>query len=163
MEKRIIAGLLAAALAQTAFAGLGSNKTLYVGGTWTQYKEGTEGKLDLSSESVAVFVPDAKKAPRVEIPFSSITSLEYGQKAGRRIGATIGWGATTLGIAALPMLLSKKRKHYLSVGYTVNGKDQGVVLEIGKDVTRGTLKTFETRSKKEIEYESEDARKNVGN
>ena len=38
-----------------------------------------------------------------------------------------------------------------------------MVLELGKDVTRGTLFTLQTRSGKEIEYESEDAKKNIGN
>ena len=162
--RTITAGVLIFLLAcQSAFAGLGSKKAEYVGGTWGHLKEKTEGRLDVSGEQVAIFVPDSKKLAKVEIPYSAITSLEYGQKAGRRIGATIGWGATTLGLAALPMLLSKKRKHYLSIGYSIDGKDQGVVIELGKDVTRGTLFTLQTRSGKEIEYESEDAKKNIGN
>jgi hypothetical protein len=143
-------------------AGLGSKSVQYVGGTWTQLKQGVEGKLDLTGTEKAVF--SFEKGATTDIPFAKITSLEYGQKAGRRIGATIGWGVTTLGIAALPMLLSKKRKHFLSVGWTdADGKAAGVVLQLGKDITRATLKTFEVRSGKQIEYESEDAKKNIGN
>jgi hypothetical protein len=149
-------------LPQLAQAGLGSHKAEYVGGTWTKIAQNTEGKLDFGDDSKAVFVPN--KGERQVIAYDQITSLEYGQKAGRRIGATIGWGVTTLGLAALPMLLSKKRKHYLSVGFTgADGKQQGVVLELGKDITRGSLKTFEARSGKKVEYESDDARKHVGN
>jgi hypothetical protein len=143
-------------------AGLDDKKFKYVGGTWTQVKQESEGKLDLSDAKVARFKFD--KSGDVEMPFDNITSLEYGQKAGRRVGATIGWGVTTLGIAALPILFSKKRKHFFSIGYRgEDGSNQGVVLELGKNITRATLKTFETRSGKEIEYESEDARKNIGN
>lgn len=143
-------------------AGLGSRKAEYVGGTWTQLAQKTEGKLDLTGEQTAVFATN--KGAKAAIPYGSITSLEYGQKAGRRIGATIGWGVTTLGLAALPMLLSKKRKHFLSIGYTgQNGKPEGVVLELGKDITRSTLMIFETRSGKKIEYESDEAKKHVGN
>lgn len=101
---------------QTIFAGIGNKSTQYVGGTWTNVAEGKEGKLDLSDPKVARFVIDKKHAP-IEIPYDKVSSLEYGQKAGRRVGATIGLGAATLGLAALPVLLSKKRKHYLTVGY----------------------------------------------
>jgi hypothetical protein len=142
-------------------AGLGSKDAQYAGGTW-DLANGTEGKFDTSNEKFALFVP--KKGSTREIPYTTVLSLEYGQKAGRRIGATIGWGVTTLGVAALPMLLSKKRKHYLSIGYkSADGKEQGVVIELGKDVTRGTLMAMEARTGKKIEYESEDARKHVGN
>jgi len=162
MRRAISLALALLLVAEIALAGIGSRRAEYVGGTWTQFKEGTDGQLDVTGEKEAVFITD--KGGKATIPWDKITTLEYGQKAGRRIGATIGWGVTTLGLAALPMLLSKKRKHFLSVGFTgEDGKAQGVVLQLGKDVTRGTLKTFEARSGKKIEYESEDARKNIGN
>lgn len=143
-------------------AGLDDKKFKYVGGTWSQIKQDSEGKLDLSDAQVARFKFD--KRGGVEFPFEKVTSLEYGQKAGRRVGATIGWGVTTLGIAALPILFSKKRKHFFSIAYQgADGSNQGIVIELGKNITRATLKTFEARSGKEIEYESEDARKNIGN
>ena len=105
-----------------------------------------------------------KKSPPIEIPYDRISSLEYGQKAGRRGGATIGVGVATLGLAALPMLLSKKRKHYFTVGYEdAAGVKQGVVLQLGKDITRQTLTVFETRTAKRVEYESDEAKKHVGN
>lgn len=149
-------------VAQPLIAGLGSKDAEYVGGTWADIKQGTEGKFDVSGEDSARFVPN-KGAPKI-IPYKNVTTLEYGQKAGRRVGATIALGVTTLGIGALPMLFSKKRKHYLSVAYTSDdGKEQGVVIELGKDVTRGTLKAMEARSGKKIEYESEEAKKHVGN
>lgn len=149
--------------AAPAWAGLGSKDARYVGGTWSDIKEGEEGRIDTSGDVALRFAFDRKKPPR-EVRYQDITSLEYGQKAGRRIGATIGWGVTTMGLAALPMLLSKKRKHFLSIGFTAeNGATQGIVLELGKDITRGTLKAVEARSGQKIEYESEDARKNVGN
>jgi hypothetical protein len=105
-----------------------------------------------------------KKTIVGSIPYGQITSLEYGQKAGRRIGATIGWGVTTLGVAALPMLLSKMRKHYFTVDYKdSDGANQGVVLQLGKDITRATLTLFEARTGKQIEYESEEAKAHIGN
>ena len=57
-------------------------------------------------------------------------------------------------------MLSKKRRHYLTVGYKDDsGKDEVAVLEIGKDIVRTTLAIMETRSGKKIEYQHEEARK----
>lgn len=151
----------AAMFSGTASAGLGGKSVQYVGGTWTGIKEAAEGKIDTSDVKTAKFRFGKTQA---DIPYQTITSLEYGQKAGRRVGATIGWGVTTLGLAALPLLFSKKRKHYLTVGYTAaDGTSHGVVLQLGKDITRSTLATMEARSGKQVEYESDEAKKHVGN
>ena len=82
-----------------------------------------------------------------------------GQKAGRRVGAAV---ATTvlLGPIGLVSLFSKKRKHFLTIGYKdANGKDQVAVLELGKDIVRTTLPIIEARSGKQIEYQDDEARK----
>jgi hypothetical protein len=142
-------------------AGVDDKSARYIGGTLA-VPEGVEGKLDTSEERAVKFT--AKGHAPVEIAYDRITSLEYGQKAGRRVGSTIALGVTTLGIGALPMLFSKKRRHYLSIGFTdADGKAQGAVIELGKNITRGTLMVLQTRSGKEVEYESEDAKKHIGN
>ncbi len=46
---------------------------------------------------------------------------------------------------------------------TLQGKPQGVVLELGKDTVRVALSTFEARTGRKVEYESEEAKKHVGN
>src|SRR5580658_1313861 len=100
--KRSVVFLLACALALqgAALAGLGSDKTEYVGGTENQIKEGTEGKSSAKDEKNFVF---EYKDGSLPIPYDEVNDLEYGQKAGRRIG---------LAIAISPWLLfSKKRKH----------------------------------------------------
>jgi hypothetical protein len=57
-------------------------------------------------------------------------------------------------------LFSKKRKHYLTIGFKDEmDKDQVVVLEIGKDIVRTTLPIVETRSGKKIEYQDDESRK----
>lgn len=162
MTRRQLLNCIAAAgtCATPLVAGLDSKKFKYVGGT-LKLAEGTEGRVDTKDEKAVGFV--GKEGIAV-IPYDKITSLEYGQKAGRRVGAAVALGVTTLGIGALPVLFSKKRKHYLSIGFTgEDGKSQGAVIELGKDVTRPTLLVLETRSGKQIEYESEEAKKHIGN
>src|SRR5207237_6848181 len=94
----------------------------------------------------------------VLIPYGLVIVLEYGQKAGRRVGTAV---ATTvlLGPIGLVALLSKKRKHFLTVGFKDDaGKDQVAVIELGKDIVRTTLPIVETRSNKKVEYQDQEAR-----
>jgi hypothetical protein len=81
-------------------------------------------------------------------------------RAGHRVGATIALGVTTLGLFALPMLFSKKRKHFATVGFKDDqGRPQGLILEFGKNINRSALKTMSLRSGIKIEFESEQAEK----
>jgi len=137
-----------------AHSAVRGTKAKYMGGTIAEVPDKTDGELDLSGEDMAVFT--AKGGQKINIPYKSIESLEYGQKAGRRVGVAL---------AVNPLFLfSKKRKHFLSIGYNdEQGHRQGVVFELSKGIVRSTLSTFETRSGKQIEYESEEARKHAGN
>lgn len=133
----------------TAWAGLGSKKTMYVGGTIASVKEGTEGTSSTEDEKVFVF---DYKGGKIAIPYDRINDLEYGQKAGRRLGLAI--------VVSPVLLLSHKRKHFLTIGYTdENDKQQAGVFELGKDVVRVTLASMEARTGKKIEYQDEEARK----
>ena len=153
---RVIAAILLVlfALTTTAEAGLGSHATMYVGGTVTSIKQETEGKSSTDDEKAFLFEYQGGK---LLIPYERINQLEYGQKAGRRIG---------LAIAVNPIaLLSKKRRHFLTISYLDDGeKQQAVVLELGKDIVRTTLASVQARSGRKIEYQDEEARKNgLGN
>jgi hypothetical protein len=123
----------------------------YVGGTISNLEGGTEGSLDTSDPKVIKF--NSKKGS-FEIPYQGITSVEYGQKAGRRVGVAI---------AISPWIpLSKKRKHFLTLGYKdASEKQQGVVLELPKGTPRAVIAIIEARSGVKCEYESEEAKKHV--
>jgi hypothetical protein len=95
----------------------------------------------------------------LRIPYDTIIDLEYGQKAGRRVGTAV---ATTVLLRPIGLLslFSKRRHHYLTVGYMDDeGKEQVAVFELRKDIVRTTLPIVETRSGKAIEYQDEEARK----
>jgi hypothetical protein len=149
--KRTMAFLLVCVLALdfTAFAGLGSDKTLYVGGTENQIKEGAEGTSSAKDEKNYLF---EYKGGKLEIPYTQVNDLEYGQKAGRRIG---------LAIAISPWLLfSKKRKHFLTVGWKDDqDKQHAAVFELGKSIIRTTIATLEARTGKKVDYQDDEARK----
>jgi hypothetical protein len=154
--RRLIASILAPLFLfeAGAVAGIGSHNTMYVGGTITSIKQETEGKSTTADEKVFLF---EYKGGKLEIPYERMNELEYGQKAGRRIG---------LAIVISPIaLLSKKRRHFLTINYVdENEKQQAVVLEVGKDVVRTTLASIQARSGRKLEYQDEEARKNgLGN
>jgi hypothetical protein len=149
--KRVFALLLACIVTFNcvAFAGLGSDKTAYIGGTENQVKDGAEGESSAKDEKVFVF---QYKEGKLEIPYDQVDDLEYGQKAGRRLG---------LALAISPwLLLSHKRKHFLTVGWKdAQDKQHAAVFELGKSVVRTTIATLEARTGKKVEYQDDEARK----
>jgi len=132
------------------WAGLGSSKAMYVGGTTKGIAERTEGTSSLTDEGF-VF---AHKAGKLTIPYTQVNALEYGQKAGRRVG---------MAIAISPLLLfSKKRKHYLTISYLDEQKQQqAAVFELGKDAIKPTLAGLEGKTGKKVEYQDDEARKSA--
>lgn len=150
--KRIIALVLCVSFLNAAmWAGIGTREAMYVGGTITDMKERTEGKPSLQD---VAFVFEHHKTQKLEIPYARINSLEYGQKAGRRLG---------LAIVVNPLFLfSKKRKHFLTIGFMdANNKQQAAVFELGKSAIKPTLSGLEAKTGKKIEYEDAEARKSA--
>ena len=154
---------LALLVESTAFA-IDSKNTGYKGGTITGFdgaKDVVEGTLDTKNPDQLVFTALDKpfRGKTFSIPYNRVIDLEYGQKAGRRVGTAV---ATTFlfGPPGLLFLLSKKRKHYLTIGFKdASDKDQVAVFELGKDIVRTTIPIVETRSGKKVEYQDEEARK----
>jgi hypothetical protein len=95
------------------FAAVRGHKSMYVAGTFTECKSGQKGTIETTGTAF-VFTPDMS-ASAIIIPYNSITAMDYGEHSGRRVGATIALGVTTLGIGALPVLFSKKKRHYLTI------------------------------------------------
>lgn len=127
------------------------DEVMYVGGTISRIPEAIEGYLDTKNEEKLIF---SSPQGSFEIPYKNITSLEYGQKAGRRVGVAI--------VITVWALFSKKRKHFLTIGWTdVENKPQGVVIEIAKGRAKSIITIIEARSGQKVEYESEEAKKHV--
>lgn len=164
MKKQIAAALLVVLVSESSLLALDGKQAAYMGGTFGPYttdKGTVEGKLDTAKPDVLTLTPNEKKdfPTSLQIRYATIQDLEYGQKAGRRVGAAIAT-SVLLGPIGLVTLFSKKRKHYLTIGYQdAQGQDQVAVLELGKDIVRTTLAVVETRSGKKIEFQDDDARK----
>ena len=105
-----------------ALAGLDGKKAAYIGGStkdkdFPPSKEAIEGYLNTSDDAKFRLDWSAKgKTGNFSIPYDKIIDIEYGQKAGRRVGAAVAT-AILLTPIALFLLFSKKRKHYITIGY----------------------------------------------
>lgn len=147
LSRRGVAAIAACLALSVTLSAVPADMAMYVGGTISNLKEKTEGKLSTSNPTALTF--QAKYDAPISIPYKSITSLEYGQKAGRRVGVAI--------LVSPLALFSKKRNHYLTVTYTDGKAEQAAVFELGKDIVRTTLTVLQVRTGKDIEYQDADA------
>lgn len=97
----VIGGAVASAPVMAAVRG---HSSVYVGGTITSIVKGASGHLDTADKSV-VFSPN--KGDDLQIPYTQITALDYGEHVGRRVGLGI--------VVAWPLLFSHKKRHYLTI------------------------------------------------
>ena len=121
-------------------AAVRGDKAMYVGGTVTEIPEKQKGKLNLEGQEVMVFNWKKKKVEHQwELPYTQISRMEYGQKAGRRVGVAI---------AVNPLFLfSKKRKHYFTFHFIDNdGAGQAAVFELSKKIYRPVWATLEAKT-----------------
>ncbi len=86
-------------------AAVRGTEVMYVGGTVGDLPQATTGRMDLSDAKLLRFT---SSKGNFDIPYDGITSLEYGQKAGRRLGVAV--------VITVWALFSKKRKHFLTIG-----------------------------------------------
>ena len=121
----------------------------YAGGTAAQLENGGTGSIELSdARYLAVY---AKKT-QIRIPYDHINLIEYGQQVDRRLALAV--------VISPVFLLSKKRKHFLTLGYTDDaGRQQAMVFRVDKSGIRATLVSLEARTGLKVQYQDEEARK----
>ena len=88
----------------------------------------------------------------IRVPYERINQLEYGQKVDRRL-----WEAVLLS----PLfVLSKKRDHYVTVGFELEGgQQQALLFRVEKDDVRALLVSLEARTGRKVTYQDNEARK----
>lgn len=121
----------------------------YVGGTLVTVEMGAGGSLRTNDPISLVFLT---KRNAVRVPYERINLLEYGQKVNRRLAEAI--------LISPLMILSKKRAHYVTVGFeTEDGKQQAMLFRVDKDAIRSVLVSLEARTGRKVTFMDEEARK----
>ena len=121
----------------------------YIGGTAEKLVAGTSGAIAVGDQQYFAFY---SRRSNVRVAYRNINLLEYGQTVGRRLDLAI--------IISPAFLLVKKRKHFLTVGYTDDdGRQQALVFRVDKNDIRATLASLEARTGQRVQYQDEEARK----
>ena len=132
-----------------ALAGDAGDHVHYMGGTISALPTKTEGFINTKGEEIFLF---QSKGVTVQIPYEKINVLEYGQRVSRRYAEAV--------LLSPVFLLSKTRKHYLTVEFTDDqGRQQAMVFLVSKNDVRSLLVILEAKSGRRIEYQDDDARR----
>ena len=136
----LLAGLAGLAMAQSSVE--------YVGGT-APLAAGTHGSIALSDDRYMAFYAGKSQ---VRVAYDRVNLVEYGQQVDRRLALAL--------VISPVFLLSKSRKHFLTIGYAgEDGKQQAMVFRVDKNGIRPTLVALEARTGLKVQYQDEEARK----
>jgi len=140
---------MTAALSGALLAGDVGDRVRYIGGTISVLPTKTAGLIDTREEDVLLF---QSKGITVQVPYDKINLLEYGQRISRHYAEAI--------LISPVFLLSKKKTHYLTIGFTDDhGRQQAMIFQVGKNEVRAMLVVVEAKSGRRVEYQDDDARR----
>jgi len=143
----LLSGLL---LAQTLPAGQPGFRAELIGGTLPGIAAKSSAEIDLRSTDNLLLRSGREE---VRIPYGRVNALEYGQNVSRRYAAAV--------LVSPVFLLSKSRKHFVTVGYADSeGRQQALVFRVSKGDIRPVLAGLEARTGRRVEYQDDNARKN---
>ena len=124
-------------------------RVTYVGGTMAGVKTRADARIDMLGADALTF---SSKTASVRIPYKDINTLEYGMRVSRRYVEAV--------LISPVFLVAKRKTHFLTIGFSdADGKQQALVLQVGKDEIRPLLVSLEARTGRRIEFQDEDARR----
>lgn len=142
-------GLILVLSGACLLAGSKGGHAEYVGGTIAEIPERCGGTVNAVDGEFLVF--SSRKASW-RVPYDHINLLEYGQKVDRRYMAAV--------LVSPLLLLSKKREHFLTVGYEdETGHQQAMIFRVNKSDIRAMLVSLEARTGRRVDFQDDEARK----
>ena len=125
----------------------------YIGGTAPQLAAGMQGAFVLADDRyLAVYMDKTAGKIQIRVAYDRVNLVEYGQQVDRRLALAL--------VISPVFLLSKSRKHFLTIGYSgEDGKQQAMVFCVDKNSIRPTLAGLEARTGLKVQYQDEQARK----
>jgi hypothetical protein len=136
-------------VAGAGFAADSALRVEVIGGTVAEMPPKSKLRIDITGPESLHLKADKFD---LQVLYSKINTLEYGQNVSRRYAAAI--------IISPVLLLSKSRRHYLTLGYAdAEGRQQALVLRVDKQDIRALLVGLEARTGRRVEYQDQEARK----
>ena len=121
----------------------------YVGGTVAAISTNSDGLIRTTDD---LFLEYKYKGREMHVEYNKINLIEYGQNVDRRY--------IMAALVSPLFLLSKKRQHFLSLGYTDGeGRQQAMVFQVDKSKIRALLVSLEARTGLKVQFQDEQARK----
>src|SRR6185295_15739693 len=118
-------------------------KAQFIGGTLSGVSAKSSARVDLTGADAMLFRCDKTET---SIAYRRINNVEYGQNVSRRYAAAV--------LISPLLLLSKSRKHYVTIGYAdAEGQQQALVFRVEKGDIRSVLAGLEARTGRRIEYQ----------
>jgi hypothetical protein len=141
--------LLACLVLLPAMAGDRGVRTQFIGGTVTGIAARSGARIDLTGTEEFTY---RSAATELRVSYAKVNTIEYGQNVSRRYAAAV--------LISPVLLLSKSRKHFVTIGYTDgDGRQQALVFRVHKGDIRGVLSSLEARTGRRVEYQDDEARK----
>jgi hypothetical protein len=112
-------------------------------------KADSDGKLSATDD---LFLEYKCKGRELHLQYTDINLIEYGQNVDRRYVMAV--------LVSPLLLLSKKRQHFLTLGYTDSERrQQAMVFRVDKNNIRALLVALEARTGLKVQFQDEQARK----
>ena len=108
----------------------GGARAYLTGTTVPDFPAKCDVRVDMTGDREMLFVT---RALTLHVPYDKVNTVEYGQHVGRRYMEAV--------LLSPLFLLSKSRKHFVTVGYVdANGRQQALVMQVDKgDVRAGQM------------------------
>lgn len=125
------------------------SRVLYVGGTVPGVRSKSDVRIDLLQDDA---LKVSAKGSSFLVPYKDVNTLEYGMRVSRRYVEAV--------LISPLFLVAKKKTHFLTIGYLdQEGRQQAMILQVGKEEIRPLLVSLEARTGRRVEYQDEEARK----
>lgn len=143
--------ILCISLLSTNVAGADNNRGRieFAGGTVDAIPSGASGLLKTNDKDYLVLMT---KRATMQILYDRVNLIEYGQTVSRRYALAV--------LVSPVLILSKKRKHFLTLGFKDDeGRQQALVFVVDKNDIRTVLASLEARTGVQVEFQDQEARK----
>ena len=122
----------------------------YVGGTVPGVKQATQGNLRTVDADYLAFL---SRKFTLKVLYERVNLLEYGQELDTQRNYA-------LALVSPILFLSKKRTHFLTVGYADDeGRQQAIVFRVAPRNIRPLLASLEARTGQKVQLQDNEARK----
>ena len=145
--------LMACGVPLPSVAASPSGARAYLAGTTVpDFPAKCDVRIDMTGDRELLFIT---RWLTLHVPYDRVNTVEYGQHVGRRYAEAI--------LISPLFLLSKSRKHFVTVGYTdAQGRQQALVVRVNKGDVRAVLAGLEAKTGRRVEYTDDEARKGRG-